>query len=200
MMKKHTLLTLFLLILTALSAQAQEEDEPQVLFSEIDQVSGFGGPLFQFGSINGETTFYTGGGGAVLLNRRFWLGGYGMGMTSKASFINPADVRFDVDFGHGGFWLGYIFAPNKVVHLNLQTMIGWGGASYQNTRTGFDTDEDGVFVLTPQLEVELNLTNWMRVGVGGGYQIVSGLDLPDMKSDFLDTPMGMLSFKFGWFR
>lgn len=180
-------------MLTTLT-QAQEEEEPRVLFSEINQVSGFGGPIFQFSTIGNDNAFFTGGGGAVLLNRRFWLGGYGMGLTSNVSF----DETLELDFGHGGFWLGYIVAPDKLIHINFQSTLGWGSVSYEDELTGNEVDEDGVFVINPQAEVEVNLTRWMRFGLAGGYRFVTGSD-SSFDNNELSGANAMLTLKFGWF-
>ena len=37
-------------------------------------------------------------------------------------------------------------------------------------------DIDHVFVITPQLDLNMNLLKWMRLNVGVGYRIVTGVD------------------------
>jgi len=73
-MKK--LFSILLLALSIVFGVVAQDDEPRVLLSQIDDVSGFGGPIFQFTNIDGQMGFMTGGGGAVLLNRRIFIGGY----------------------------------------------------------------------------------------------------------------------------
>ena len=31
-------------------------------------------------------------------------------------------------------------------------------------------------VITPQIELEFNITSWMRVNIGAGYRVVTGID------------------------
>ncbi|MEM6297226.1 MAG: hypothetical protein AAF740_00890 [Bacteroidota bacterium] len=194
-MKRLFLCLLFTVF--AFGATAQN-DQPDVLFSRIDRVGGFGGPLFHFTNIDGEAAFMTGGGGAAIFNRRFYIGGYGMGLSSNTDIdVNGASRR--LDFGHGGFWLGYIIKPNSIVHLNLQSQLGWGGVSFRETQSFPRTQEDGVFVINPMAEIELNVARWMRVGLAGGYRMVTGVGLEGLDNDALNGGNVQLAFKFGWF-
>ena len=111
-MKKLTFISI--LILTGLLAKAQEDyypdqnrDEFRTIFQRNDgrtTVSGFGGPLMTFGSIDGQFAHMMGGGGGVILND-FFFGGFGLGMTTNIPYIN--DELYNVDFGYGGLWFGY---------------------------------------------------------------------------------------------
>lgn len=203
MKKSFALFAFFFLPLFALFAQ---DDEPETLFSGVNSISGFGGPMMQFSSVNGEFAFFMGGGGAVLFNRRFFLGGYGMGMTNGDIKHQASDLqKHTLQFGHGGFWLGYVIQPNKAVHFSVSSQAGWGGVSLGEDYSSINNriyDEDDVFVLCPQAEVELNLTNFMRVGIGGGYRMVSGLQMEGvaLENSDLSGPFGSLTFKFGWFQ
>lgn len=61
-------------------------------------------------------------------------------------------------------------------------MVGGGGAvSLVDEDYDFDDHEDEigwdvVFVLTPELQVEVNLMKWLKLNFGAGYQFVSGVN------------------------
>lgn len=199
-MKKIILSFLSALLLTVgnFTAQAQDDGEVQTILSGINQVSGFGGPIMQFGSIKDEFAFKMGGGGAILLNRRFFIGGYGMGLSNEVNHEFDGE-NLNLDYGHGGFWLGYVIGSNKRVHLALSSQLGWGQASLERELSTVDIYEDNIFVINPVAEVELNLTRFMRVSIGGGYEIVNGLNLEGLNSTDLNSYTVQLAFKFGWF-
>lgn len=199
--------------------QAQDaQDEPfRYLFAPGDHnYSGFGGPLVQFGPVEGELGVYSGGGGALLIDQRFFVGGYGMGLASR-HIHNNVELngryydRLRTSFGHGGFWLGYIYQPSNLVHLGFSTRLGWGELALYDDRYDLDTYDyhtrDRVFVLHPQLEAELNITRWFKLNAGVGYQLVTGVDdfrysdtqeLVFVEDDY-SGPQVTLGFLFGGF-
>jgi hypothetical protein len=174
-------------------AYAQDVNKPEYLFEGNGKVrvSGFGGPMVGFSSTEGNFSVFSGGGGAVLLNQTFFFGGYGMGLASQHSRedITVYDPIPDesttyrnlaTEFGHGGFWLGYIHQSYKKVHLAASSKFGWGALTLIDE--DYMSDElwslvtDVVFVVTPQLEVEMNLFRWFKVNIGAGYRFVTGVD------------------------
>jgi hypothetical protein len=48
-----------------------------------------------------------------------------------------------------------------------------GGGSWDNNRTMYST---ATFVIEPAANVEVNILKWLRLGVGVGYRIVTGID------------------------
>lgn len=218
---KKTLLTLLPVLLISLSVQvyAQEDETPQYLFSSGNiHISGFGGPIVELTAINEQFAVFVGGGGGVLFNQTFFLGGYGEGLTTKHYMYNLKDrVGIDeprISFGHGGLWLGYIHKYTKAVHAGLSTKLGWGQvALYDEYYTADHMDykaSDNVFVVIPQFEVELNLTSWFKLNVSAGYRVVTGLDKTYINSQGdrvnyydsgkISSPEASITLLFGGFR
>ncbi len=211
--------TVFGLFLCTNFLQAQDaKDEPfRYLFTPGDhRYSGFGGPLVQFGSAEGEFAVYSGGGGALLIDQRFFIGGYGMGLASRHIRENielggKTYDRLRTSFGHGGFWLGYVHKASNLVHLGISTRLGWGELALYDDRFDIDNYDyltrDRIFVLHPQLEVEMNITRWFKFNVGVGYQLVSGVNgyrysdnqEPVFVADDYSGPQATLGFLFGGF-
>lgn len=205
--------------------QAQESEKREFLFGGEKplKISGFGAPIIEFSSIAGDFAVSTGGGGAVLFNQCFFIGGYGLGSVSMGSQNLTIQVReFDLSvhtysnlrrmFGHGGLWLGYIHNSHKAIHMAVSTKIGGGAVGYYDfdfNDWNADLGWDAVFVFTPQVEVELNMLKWMKVNLGVGYRFVSGVDetyidiggseRPYFNSDDFSSPQVSLSFLFGGF-
>ena len=60
--------------------------QSQTLFSVVDEVVGFGGPIVEFSGFKGKVIPAVGGGGGVFLDD-FFIGGYGIG---GLDFRDPA--------------------------------------------------------------------------------------------------------------
>jgi len=197
-MKKAIFLALILA--TSVSAFSQEK-EFQTIFDNQDlRISGLGGPFMQFTSVAGEFGHMMGGGGAVLLNN-FFFGGYGLGLTNAIpDYVNqnPSDR---LTLGHGGFWLGYSLFGDKSIHITFSSLIGWGEFGVMQNSGTYPFVRDKIFVLTPTIEVELNLTRYFRIGAGASYNIYTLVDenMHGYTNGNLSAPGGFLSFKFGWF-
>ncbi len=124
--------------------------------------------------------------------------------------------KMHTHFGHGGLWLGYIHNPHKALHWSISTKVGFGSISLSEDTFDHenwnDFEYDNVFVLNPQVEVEMNLTQWFKVNLGIGYQLVTGVnkeyELQEgneiVLKKFFDQkdfskPIGHITFCFGWF-
>lgn len=199
-MKSSSLLLLTFMFIAHLGF-SQGNDEPETLLgSGIYSYSGFGGPMLTFTNITGESTVMSGGGGAVLLNQTFYIGGYGMSNAGETDYIYNG-TNYDLDFGHGGFLLGYIFKPKKLVHIGLSTRLGWGSIELDETTSGNFNEfiDDNTFTINPQVDVELNVTQWFRINTGIGYQYTTGVNTNYFESDDFNSLAVGLSFLFGWF-
>lgn len=208
-----------ILFISALSLNAQQEENKEfnyLLAPGEYSFSGFGGFLLQFGNAEGSMAVYPGGGGALLINQKFFVGGYGLGLanTSFHNNVEVEGVRYDrlrTNFGHGGFWLGYINHSEKLIHFGVSAKIGWGELALYDDR--FDIDnldylaKDAVFVMTPQIEAEMNITQWFKINLGVGYQWVSGVndhtythtDVQIFEDKDFSTPQLSLGLLFGGF-
>jgi len=193
-MKK--LMTIALTLMLSLSiSESMAQEEMKYLFGGGDKkvsVSGFGAVINEFSAVDGDFAFLMGGGGAVLINQRYFFGGYGMGLTTG---LQKNYHRYDYNlernvyspdlhtrFGHGGFWLGYIHNPYKAIHWGANMKIGWGAVTLSDLRYSSSDYQwnsyasDNVFVVTPHVDMGVNLLKWMRINVGVGYRLVTGVD------------------------
>lgn len=218
-------LALAIMATTSLFAQETPNTEPQFLLSKGGSVSfsGFGAPIVEFSSVDGELGVSTGGGGAVLINQTFFFGGYGMGLATDmpqydlyvkdefTGIVSPYRNRRPM-LGHGGLWLGYIHNTKSIFHWSISSKIGWGAVSMIDKEYRDMDNElgwDGVFVLTPQAEFEINMLKWFKINFGVGYRYVSGVsqtyvDQNGEEKAFFDknafnSPVGSISLLFGNF-
>ena len=228
MKKINIILTGLALICSGYQLSGQEM---QYLFQGKDgklRVSGFGSPIVEFSSVMDEFAVSVGGGGAVIINQAFYIGGYGEGLSTDHRMTlerySPGQQKNEIyysrriNFGHGGFWLGYVHKSFKAVHFGGSAKIGWGEVSLYDPDQYDYYDEplagDNCFVFIPQLEAELNIAKWFKVNLGVGYRLVSGLTrtylyLPEgatepIEKQYYDNKdfnsfTGTITFMFGWF-
>jgi hypothetical protein len=234
---KTKLIILILFLGASLNLKAQDDQQFQTLFKKDGKtrVSGFGGFSMEFSGIDGEFAYSLGGEGAILFNQSFFFGGYGLGTVNfpPYSYPQPSVSREynSILFGHGGFYTGFIFGPNNPIHFGISSKFGWGGITIMDNYNGNyynppyppypgypynDYEVDQVFVITPQVEAEVNIAKWFKFNMGLGYRVVTGVDatysayaddgsgaieqVPYFDSNAFNSFTLQLGFYFGWFK
>lgn len=191
-MKK--LLVLACVCFCSLTAWGQHE----TIFSKARVVGGFVSPLVEFGLNNDLGNSYGFGGGIVINN--VFVGGYGLAGFDLKSVIENDDLE-TIDIGHGGIWIGGTYQPHKLIHIYGTSRIGWGSVNIDVNDNNLEYEDlDKIFVVTPEIGIELNVTKWFRVGATAGYRFVDGVDKSTGLSDddFRGT-VATLAIRFGWF-
>ena len=187
--------TILFIAVTTIAFTAFSQRPKTLIDTDPEDISGFGGALFSFTGIDGELATLSGGGGAVLFDNTFFIGGYGLGMSGDRRIVVDGQ-ELNASYGHGGFWLGYIINPVEMLHFGIDTKLGWGEIKYASN----EELNDKVFVFYPQFTGEVNLSYWMKINAGIGFQKTIGVDdFHFDKSDF-DGPAFSISLLFGWFR
>lgn len=197
-------------------APALKAEEMETLFGNTGKFSSslYGAVDVRGTTINSNSAFAIGGRGVWVINNTFGIGLQGIGITSNHN-VPGYRTQFDssqayLRTGYGGLFLEYINNSNSLVHFNIHALIGGGGATYTNSRWDNDYDEYGdcgrhyessaYFVFEPGAGVEFNITTFFKLGINGGYRIVSGLELPNTSNKDLSGAFGGLTFKFGNFK
>lgn len=203
---KYFFIIIFLFT-TLLNSYSQElddkvdEDEQKTLLSDDVTVTGFGGLFMSLTQIEDNYVHMMGGGGAMIFAEKFFFGGYGLGMTTNLEASKGQFKEKEMDFGHGGLWLGFIFFNKSTIHPTLSTFVGWGNVSARSVTTGYTDREtfDNFFVVSPVLEVEINVAKFFRIGIGGTYHYYTNISFSDYTNQDFSSPGAYLSLKFGEF-
>ncbi len=188
-----------ILLLLCWHLKAQHES----LFNNFSSSGAFGGPIIEIGAINGQISGDVGGGGALVLDD-FFIGGYGMGTSYPELTLlqeidgELQDVIYNIRFKHGGLWFGYTHQQHKILHPYSSLKIGWGHTRLRND--DFKAPSDRIFVLTPELGMEVNLTDFFKLGVSAGYRWVNGVNrIPTLDNRDFSSLTGAITFRFGGF-
>jgi hypothetical protein len=158
-------------------------------------------PSFGATSLDGHYSSLVGLRGGWLINRQFGIGlaanGFGYDLTARIDSPRPNQR---VDGGYGGLLLQYVLASDKLVHASFDATMGAGALCYD---AGSDrrscNDAIGFYVFEPTANVELNVTSFMRVAVGGGYRFAA---IDDDTTSYRPTVSGFVartSVEFGQF-
>lgn len=190
---KHLTIILFLLA-CGLTAGAQHE----TLLGNARIRGGFGAPILEYG-LGNDLNMSIGGGGGLVINS-FFIGAYGLGSTDFEKLFENGDAEV-LDIGHGGLWLGGTFQPYRLIHVYSSARVGWGVLNVElDNGSQTYSDLDKIFVLTPELGLELNLTSWFRIAGAVGYRWVRGAqEERGYRNEDFSGGIASVAFRFGWF-
>jgi hypothetical protein len=119
------------------------------------------------------------------LNKRVLIGWDGL----NAEF-NNTDLG-NLNLNSNGLTLGYSPWAHKPFHPVFNMYAGRGKISN-------DEILDNIYVYQPSVTLELNVFRWMKVGIDGGYRIISESNLTSLTDQGLSGPYAGLKLKFGW--
>lgn len=130
------------------------------------------------------------------------MGGYGL-VNGKKGFADKDIVNKHNSFkmGYGGLMFEYELFSKKSIHATLNALAGGG---YSNGYLNNDKSTDKVkwqeigsafFVVQPSFNVEVNITDRFRIGVGASYRYVKGSKLYGMDK-YMSAPLPSLYLKF----
>jgi len=173
----------------------------------------FCGPEFKFSTIGNDFAYLPGVRAALIIDHRVTLGlaGYWLESdlettVSRTNYIPEtyketpvSGATYTIDMEYGGFVLGYIFLPEQPVFLAMNTLVGGGEVTSEDTLTR-RAESDEFFIVEPSINVGMNVTPWFRVLVGASYRWVNGVrGVTGVSNDDMSGLSGMILLKFGWF-
>ncbi len=187
-----SLMIVFLASTSILSAQQE------TLFGRAHSAGFFFSPIVEYSMWNNEVRASSGGGMGLVIDN-FFIGGYGVAAIDLDALIDDNGDRVEVDIAHSGLWLGYVWPSHKVFHLYGSVKGGWGLIDTEISSNGFDR-ADRVFVVTPDVGVEVNLFRWLRLAGTVGYRAVNGVDTNStIPATQYNGVTGGLTLRIGWF-
>ncbi len=181
---------------------------PALVFSQAETLvgngfenGGYGGPLFRIGIVKGKVVAFTGGRGAWIINHRFAIGGGGYSMMSsvKTDGLSPGGDPLYLKMETGGFELEYINDSDKLLHWTVHLTLGGGAVRLIERSPDKEIYSDHMYLVEPSANLDMNITEWFRLGAQASYRLVMGLDLPVVTNGDVSGPTIGLILKFGSF-
>jgi hypothetical protein len=186
------------LCMFALAAPA-EAQRTETLVGSRHRNGGFGGPVMKVGELLGDPVLFLGGRGAWVAGGTFALGGGGYGLINDNL---PAPVTIGgrptrLEMGYGGLEMEYLHEAYRLAHLSIYSLIGGGGVRYRD-RDRYETlAEDGFLVMEPGANLNLNITEFLRLSAGVTYRWTWGVELPGLEDRDLSGANGVFTIRLG---
>ena len=191
---KNAILILTALLMSTVFLSAQQE----TLFGRGHSSGFFAGPIFEYSMWDKELRVSSGGGLGLVVDN-FFIGGYGLAAVDLDALLNDNGERVEIDIAHSGLWLGYSWPSHKLFHIFGSVKGGWGLVNTTVDRFGVD-NSDQVFVVTPDIGVEVNVFRWFRLAGTVGYRAVNGINENSViDQNAFNGMTGGLTLRFGWF-
>ncbi|WP_341837036.1 hypothetical protein WJU16_04005 [Chitinophaga pollutisoli] len=197
-MKK--LLTVFALLTMIAETQAQDIQTLAGRTGKPKTFGAYGHALGTISAVNGDFAVFTGAYGGVFLNKKWLLGAGAKSLANNVRLETP-------DRPHIGFWYTgavaeYVHNTDKLFHWSAGALVG-GGSVSERDKTYHTRDlvyaSSAVVVAEPFVQVEMNVTHYLRVVAGGSYRRVFGAGGVNITNDKLSAPGFSLGVKAGLF-
>lgn len=188
------------------------DEEVKSLLSKGNDLNGFGGVDLRVGDFKGERGLLVGAYGGLIINRRYLFGVAGYGLVTNLEFegVVPGQAEpktLNLHGGYGGVLIGAAIAPKELIHLSFPLILGAGSFEVvdknffaNNPQDSEFTIENSIFfVVEPGIEIELNISNYFRLGFGASYRYITGTELLNVVDEEVTGASGMISLRFGRF-
>jgi hypothetical protein len=125
-------------------------------------------------TLDGHLSSLVGLRGGWLINRQFGIGLAGYAFGWDRTHIDSPRPNTRVDGGYGGLLLQYVIASDKLVHGTVDATFGGGALCFDAVSNRRECNDALTFyVFEPTANVEINVTSFMRIAVGGGYRFAA---------------------------
>ena len=179
--------------------EIQKKDQMQTLFGFESKITGYGSLDTKFTRLNDKDAVIVGGHGGVIFNSYFYfgLGAYGLVTTNQFPGSSPEE-SLDMQMGYTGLMMGFNVMPKKVIHFSVPLFLGVGNLELEHNNIFV---ENSAFLLfEPGVQLEVNVVQFMKIGLGVGYRMVHGTNLRnELTDDDLSYWSGNFSLVFGKF-
>ncbi|MFZ2285952.1 MAG: hypothetical protein WAV93_03105 [Bacteroidales bacterium] len=165
-------MVLALLALSPDNTSCQDTIPVQTLFSKNTKPGYWGSPGLKSSSVQDKLGSLIELQGGLLMNSSIRAG-----LAGGVKFGPP-----EVNYGHVGLIGQYADQPNKMVHFAGQVFVTYGSTKdYESEKSSlFDNFRniygEGFYLIEPGSDIEVNLTERLRLSLGVSYRFVTGLD------------------------
>ena len=169
-----------LLALALVSLAVPAFAEKQVVVTDDDVWSLYTLPQLQMCNVGDENASLLGLGIGTMLNQGW---SYGLGGRMLVSEVDREGFgECDVepwDLYYGGLEVGYTYQSASLVHPAIRLLVG---AGHLNTDLVDSGDQGESFtVIEPQLDVYINISESVELGLSAGHRWADGVDVGDFR-------------------
>lgn len=172
-------------------------NEPGQVINQTVRYDVMAAPMFKFSQMNETFAFLAGGKLGWIINSQYLVGVEGYWLVNDVPGPEIGGIlQPDLALKYGGLSLEYLIMPQNTVHFSVATLAGMGSVAYDYSSV---KDDDTYWVVEPSVNVYVNMTEYLKLGLGVGYRYISDTDLGGLKGDDLRGVAATLSINFGSF-
>jgi len=189
--------------------QRYGDNEMRTLFGKSRSNGGYGAVWMGYSVVDNKHALQFGARGSWVIQHSFALGFGGTGFLNEYHYDSNLDQDVFLSGGYGGLYIEPILFPKSPVHLAFPVLIGAGGVAFvsyndEEWDSNFVEDYEAFLIIEPGVDLELNLTRFMRLGLGVTYRIPTAFEFANTPNATADSKAlkGMtynVTFKFGAF-
>ncbi len=171
----------------------------RTLLGDLDLSGAWGGPTYNYSSTGDDWSLMRGGFGGLEFGEEFFIG-YG-GWKNRESFTVDEVVAGapEYDFKHSGLILAYSPFSQNAIHPRISAIFGPGKMEITQSAVAEEVGLDDRFLVgQATIGLELNLFQWFRLGVDGGYRFASGVEVPSVTANDISGTFVQLEARFGF--
>jgi len=172
-----------------------------IIFAQAQSTQGvFVSPILEVSEMNANVTLGTGV--AVGTNLDKWhVAAYGI-RTTNTGQVNEIGEQYNLNLTTGGLWITYQHPVSEYFTVNAGARMGIGQVerewNFMNELGGLDKAD--VQMLTPQLGVELMLSDRLSLGYTSSFRWALSMDaMPDVSTRDLSAMTNAITLKFALF-
>jgi hypothetical protein len=185
---------LFILALATASSLVAEKKE--ILFDPPIGFPAEGGPAFKACYLPAGAGTLIGGRGEVVIKGAWGLG-FGSYSLASEMLADQNGVKRDIGLSYGGLEVNYSFLSRKLLFFNVETLVGPGQAYAVSRLQGATREYLNFWVAEPEINVMINVTSSLRLGVGAGYRLVTGADYDGVIGSGMGGPSLSFTIMYG---
>ena len=213
-MKKIIFTIVYLVVLTGVNAQVLDEknepkrsdDEIKTIFSGSKSNGGYFDLYVNYTEVDSREAIEIGSRIAFIIGHSLSIGIDGAGFISNIEEESPGKENL-ITGGYGGLVIEPIIFPKAPVHITTPILMGGGAAVYAVTNDRYPDEMmsdnvDPFLLVRPGLEIEFNITRYLRFSLGASYRITTNMGNTDerfLSSKGMNGLSGGISFKLGKF-
>ncbi len=176
------------------SSSGYSSRREKTLLGDLDFTGAWGGPTYNYSATGDDWALVRGGFGGLEFSENVFLGYGGWKAREKfqADGLPATGEDSGYDLRYGGFIIGVAPGASNVIHPRLTAIVGPGRIDVPNE------GRDRLLVGQLMGGAEINLFQWFRLGIEGGYRFASGVDSDYVTARDVSGAVMQIEARFGW--
>ena len=171
-------------VVVMMAAVAAGADEIKTLVDDTGSWRASIKPEFKITKIADETAELVGLEVGPSMNRGLYLGVGAYGLVNDVDSEDSGKLD-SFDLWYAGFMVDYTVLAREVLHGSVGFLIGGGAV---NVSSVSDSDSASLFVFEPGVNLMVNVTKGIELGVGASYRFMNGSDIDGFADADLSGP------------